>query len=218
VKRALPFLIVGVVALLTVAAGAFMYRAYKPQELQSSEKSESGDRAHVRGPAKALVTIEEYGDFQCPPCGLLSEPLNQIERDFQKRVRLVFRNLPLATHVHAKAAAYAAEAAGLQGKCWEMHDLLYREQAAWSKAATPDELFLGYAKTIGLNVPRFQKDVAGDAVKARVEEDQKRASGLGVSVTPTIFLNGKSLPNTSLDPTALRAAVQAALVEGPAQD
>jgi protein-disulfide isomerase len=220
-KRFVPFIIVVAVALITIALGTALYRANRPPPVTiSKEKAVTNEKAesmHVRGAADAPVTLEEFGDFQCPPCGALSEPLNQLEGDYRAKMRLVFRHFPLPNHANAKPAAYAADAAGLQGRFWEMHDLLYREQANWSKAAAPAELFVGYAKMIGLNVSRFQKDVESEEVKARVAADQKRASELGVTLTPTIFVNGESIRGPSLNPTGLRAAVEAALAEMPSR-
>jgi len=219
VKRALPFLIIAGVAFATVATGVGLYRSYQtpPPVASLPQKSAAKplDGAHVRGVPDARITIEEYGDFQCPPCGQLSEPLNQIEREFSKECRLVFRQFPLVNHAHAKQAAYAAEAAGLQGRFWEMHDILYREQGIWSKVDDPAELFAGYAKVAGLEGARFQKDVAGEIVKARVIADQQRAAELGVKVTPTVFVNGTLVSGPSLNPDGLRTAIQSALKSTP---
>ena len=174
---------------------------------------ERTEEVHVRGPANAAVTLEEFGDFQCPPCGALEGPLRQIERDYASSLRVIFRNFPFTNHEHAHEAAYAAEAAGLQGRFWEMHDLLYREQSVWAKSSDVQSLFDAYAGMIGLNLERFKKDVSGEQVKAKVEEDRKRGEVLGVRNTPTIFINDESVPPTSLNPTALRAAVDAAVKE-----
>ncbi len=174
---------------------------------------ERAEEVHVRGPANAAVTLEEFGDFQCPPCGALEGPLQQIERDYASSLRVIFRNFPFTNHEHAHEAAYAAEAAGLQGRFWEMHDLLYREQSVWAKSSDVQSLFDAYAGMIGLNLERFKKDVSGEQVKAKVEGDRKRGEALGVRNTPTIFINDESVPPTSLNPTALRAAVDAAVKE-----
>jgi protein-disulfide isomerase len=171
------------------------------------------EEVHVRGPANAAVTLEEFGDFQCPPCGGLEGPLQQIERDYASSLRVIFRNFPFTNHEHAHEAAYAAEAAGLQGRFWEMHDLLYREQSVWAKSSDVQSLFDAYAGMIGLNLERFKKDVSGEQVKAKVDGDRKRGEALGVRNTPTIFINDESVPPTSLNPTALRAAVDAAVKE-----
>ena len=174
---------------------------------------ERTEEVHVRGPANAAVTLEEFGDFQCPPCGAVEGPLQQIERDYASSLRVIFRNFPFTIHEHAHEAAYAAEAAGLQGRFWEMHDLLYREQSVWAKSSDVQSLFDAYAGMIGLNLERFKKDVSGEQVKAKVEGDRKRGEALGVRNTPTIFINDESVPPTSLNPTALRAAVDAAVKE-----
>jgi protein-disulfide isomerase len=220
-KRFLPFIIVVAVALITIVAGTALYRANRPPPVTiSKEKEVTNEKTgsmHVRGAADAPVTLEEFGDFQCPPCGALSQPLNQLEGDYRAKMRLVFHHFPLANHANAKPAAYAAEAAGLQGRFWEMHDLLYREQANWSKLTDPSELLLSYARIVGLNTVKFQKDINSDEVKERVAADQKRAAELGVHLTPTIFVNGKSIVGPSLNPTGLRAAVEAALAEMPSQ-
>ena len=219
-NRYAPIIIVAIVGLAAVAAGVVLYRVYKPQVLAvSQEQAKKGEieSVHVRGAADAPVTLEEFGDFQCPPCGALSEPLNQLEGDYGTKMRFVFRQFPLANHTNAKPAAYAAEAAGLQGRFWQMHDLLYREQANWSKTTDPAELFLSYARIVGLNTAKFQKDINSEEVKERVAADQKRAVELGVHLTPTIFVNGKSIVGPSLNPTGLRAAVEAALAEMPSK-
>jgi protein-disulfide isomerase len=214
VKRFLPFVIVAVVGLVTVGAGITLYFAKRPPAAAipkaMAASKERGDEVHARGPANAAVTLEEYGDFQCPPCGGIEAPLQQIERDHASSLRVIFRNFPFTIHQHAHEAAYAAEAAGLQGRFWEMHDLLYREQAVWAKTKDVQPLFDSYAGMIGLDLEQFRKDAAGEQVKAKVESDQKRGEALGVRNTPTIFINNQSVPPTSLNPTALRAAVDAA--------
>lgn len=218
-RRWFPFIIVAAVGLAIIAAGAILYRTYRQKVITLTKEQQEASRretVHVRGYAKAPVTIEEFGDFQCPPCGKLSEPLNQLERAHPKKVRLVFREFPLITHNHAKAAAYAAEAAGLQGKFWEMHDLLYREQETWAKAAEVESIFNSYGRLLGLDLNRFQKDSKGEIVKARIAADQQRAAELGVTITPSIFLNGTLLTGRALSPAGLRSAVEAALASIPA--
>jgi protein-disulfide isomerase len=219
-KRYLPFIIVVVVALVTLASGTVLYRAKRPSVLtipKSALVSGSGaaDSIHIRGPANAPVTIEEFGDFQCPPCGALSDPINQLEREYRPRLRVIFRHFPLPNHAHAREAAFVSEAAGLQGRFWEMHDLLYREQSVWSKAADVRLLFDSYAGMLGLNVDRFKKDIESEQVKVRVASDQKHGAALGVNTTPTVFLNDRALAPTSLNPTGLHAAIDAAINATP---
>src|SRR5437867_1351797 len=158
-KRYLPFVIVALVALATIGSGAMLYRARRPHVLSIPENktvSAKGDAGapHIRGNPDAPVTLEEYGDFQCPPCGMFATFLGQLENEYDSRLRVVFRNFPLTMHEHAREAALAAEAAGLQGRFWEMHDVLYREQETWSKAPNVRELFESYAGWArGRNVP-----------------------------------------------------------------
>jgi protein-disulfide isomerase len=217
IKSFLPFAIIGVVAALTITIGATLYRAKRAAALTLSKDqtvaAQGTDSVHVRGAANAPVTLEEYGDFQCPPCGRLAEPLQEIEKDYGSRLRVIFRNFPFAIHEHAHEAAYAAEAAGLQGHFWEMHDLLYREQAVWAKDKDVQPLFEAYAGMIHLDVEQFKKDMASERVKEKVESDRKRGEAIGVKNTPTIFINNESVPATSLNPIALRAAIDAALRE-----
>ena len=215
-KRYLPFIIVVVVALVTLASGTVLYRAKRPSVLtipKSAAVSGSGgaDSIHIRGPASAPVTIEEFGDFQCPPCGKLSDPINQLEREYRPRLRVIFRHFPLPNHAHAREAAFASEAAGLQGRFWEMHDLLYREQSVWSEAADVQLLFDSYAGMLGLNIDRFKKDMESEQVKVRVASDQKHGDAVGVHTTPTVFLNNRALAPISLNPTGLHAAIDAAM-------
>jgi len=208
---------VALVGFITIGAGTMLYRAKRPVASTISEEKSIGkenqEPTHVRGPAQAPVTLEEFGDFQCPPCGMISGPLLEIEKDYGPKLRVIFRNFPFPNHQHALEAAYAAEAAGLQGRYWEMHDLLYKEQANWSNAPDVKQLFVSYAKILGLEMDRFETDMAGPTAKARVTADQERGKSLGVNATPSIFINNQGLPPKSLNPTALRAAIEEALKE-----
>ena len=216
-RRFVPFIIVALVGFITIGAGTMLYRAKRPVASTISEEKSIGkenqEPTHVRGPAQAPVTLEEFGDFQCPPCGMISGPLLEIEKDYGLKLRVIFRNFPFPNHQHALEAAYAAEAAGLQGRYWEMHDLLYKEQANWSNAPDVKQLFVSYAKILGLEMDRFETDMAGPTAKARVTADQERGKSLGVNATPSIFINNQGLPPKSLNPTALRAAIEEALKE-----
>jgi protein-disulfide isomerase len=214
-KRYLPAIIVVLVGCGSIASGLWLYQIKRPHALtisgDQSSKPGADERLHIRGNPDAPITVEEFGDYQCPPCGQLAQPLNQIEHDFRPKVRLIFSNYPLPLHQHARAAACAAEAAGLQGKFWEMHDLIYRQQAVWSKAQDVQPLFTSYAGLLGLDLERIKKDVQSEAVKARVDRDQKRGASIGVQNTPTIFLNNQAVPPADLPPDRLRAAVQDAV-------
>jgi protein-disulfide isomerase len=216
-RRYLPFVIVGAVALLTLVSATMLYRAKLLPVLTIAKNHvasgmDDAKSIHVLGNPDAPVTLEEFGDFQCPPCGILSGPINQLEQDYRPRLRVIFRHFPLTMHRHAREAALASEAAGQQGRFWQMHDVLYREQAAWSKAADVQPLFDAYAGMLGLKIDRFKKDMESDEVKRRVTADQEQGAALGITITPTIFINNRALPPAaSLNPASLRAAVEAAI-------
>jgi protein-disulfide isomerase len=217
-KRYLPFIIVIIVAAAAVGGGAMLYQSKRPHLLSIPEDKVvpgKGDTAamHIRGNPDAAGTLEEFGDFQCPPCGSIAPFLDDLVKEYNPRLRLVFRNFPLSAHKHAREAALAAEAAGLQGHFWEMHDVLYREQDVWSKSDDVSELFNAYAGTIGLNIDQFKKDLDSDQVKQRVESDVARANSLGVKMTPTIFVNNHEVPPEQKTPEGLHAAINATLKE-----
>src|SRR5204863_1985994 len=214
-KRYLPFVIVAVVALATIGSGAMLYHAKKPHVLSIPEDKMVGksgtESAHIRGNPDAPVTLEEFGDFQCPPCGQFAGFVNELLKEYDSRLRLIFRNFPLSAHEHAREAALAAEAAGFQGKFWEMYDTLYREQAVWSKAPNARELFESYAGTIGVNLDQFKKDVNSDKARERVDSDQALADSLGIKVTPTLFINNRPVDQRDKNPEGIRAEINAAL-------
>jgi len=161
------------------------------------------ERDHVRGPQDAAVTVVEYGDFQCPYCGRAEPAVRAILGDTD--VRFIWRHLPLTdVHPDAELAAQAAEAAGAQGRFWEMHDLLLAHQDHLRK---PD--LLAYAEQLGLDVPRFHKELYSHAHLARVGQDVESADISGVSGTPTFFVNGRRQYG-AFDAASLTSAVAAA--------
>ncbi len=215
-KRYLPFFIIGAVALATAGGGAILYRAMRPHPLNAPhattvQPEENAAITHIRGNPKAPVTLEEFGDLECGPCHFVAPFLDELVVEYQPRLRLVFRHFPLESHKHAQEAARAAEAAGLQGKFWEMHDLLYREQSAWTKASNVTESFDRYATRLGLDLARFQKDMAGEKVKGAIAADVSRGKSMGVNATPTFFVDHRGLSPDERSPNGLRAAIDAEL-------
>jgi protein-disulfide isomerase len=143
------------------------------------------ERDHARGPVDASVTIVEYGDFQCPYCGKAEHAVRELQADAD--LRFVWRHLPLTdVHPQAQMAAQAAEAAGLQGKFWEMHDLMLRNQA---HLRVTD--LLRYATRIGLDADKFHTDLTRAQASDRIIDDVESADLSGVSGTPTFFINGR---------------------------
>ena len=221
-KRFLPFLIIAVVALLAVGAGVMLYRAkrevvFPPIPGEIAESQPGAKPPHFRGAPQATVVVEEFADLQCPPCAALSKLLKKLEDDYAGRVRIVFRQFPLEMHKFAEPAAYAAEAAAVQGKFWEMADELYQNQIAWSKADNVAPLFEEYAQKIGVNIERFRADLAQrDKLQTRIEADKARGKAMAVVGTPTIFLNNQRVPQQSMNEIAIRAAIDSLLKGEPA--
>src|SRR6185312_10792608 len=127
--------------------------------------------------------------------------------EFGDRLRVTFREFPLANHQRAIPAASAAEAAGLQNKFWEMHHMIYDHQNEWKLAFDVQPVFEGYAKRIGLDVERFKRDMNSDRVEQRIFMDGKRARSLGVNSTPTVFMNNREVPFQLLPPDTLRVLI-----------
>ncbi len=144
------------------------------------------ERDHARGPDSAPITLVEYGDYQCPPCGEVYLRIEEIRSLLGSRLRFVFRHYPFSgIHPRAQLAAEAAEAAAAQGRFWEMHDMLFQHQDAlgWSD-------LLKYAGSIGLDVARFRRDLRTSAHEERVREDFRSGVHNGVYGTPSVFING----------------------------
>ena len=157
---------------------------------------------HVLGPRDAPVTLVQYADFECPFCGRAFPELKSVLHDLGQRVRFVFRHFPvIEAHPHAESAAEVAEAAGAQGKFWEMHDLLFRRQAALD-----DEHLLAYARELGLDAARVARELERQVHRARVLEDIQSGLQSGVSGTPMFFINGRRHEEPG-DARTLRAAL-----------
>lgn len=219
-KRFLPLIIIAVVLLIAITVGWTLMRSQPPPpapsgpaETSTAAIASGADPPHVRGEAGAPVTLEEFGDFQCPPCGALYPELKKVEHEYGARLRVIFRELPLVPmHAHAGWAARSAEAAGLQGRFWEMHDKLYENQSAWADLPDARPVFNGYARSLGLDMERFARDVESEAVDRRIFLDGKRAHALGIVSTPTLFLNGREVPfETFKQPGGLNAVIDNAL-------
>jgi protein-disulfide isomerase len=144
--------------------------------------------APIRGGDDAVVTIVEWSDFQCPFCNRVSPTLAKIHEEYGDQVRVVFKHMPLSIHPQAAAAHEASEAAHRQGKFWEMHDRIFENQRDLSVATLE-----GYATSMGLDMDKFRSDMKADDVAKRIDADLKQASQLGVTGTPSFFINGKFL-------------------------
>lgn len=228
-KRILPFVIIIFVLGAGLLTARYLQRASSepsppppvpgvtPVATAVNSGEAGAEPAHALGDAKAPVTLEEFGDFECPPCGMLHPVLKSLAAEYgPTKLRIIFREFPLVpNHVHALAAARAAEAAGLQGKFWEMHDMIYEHQKDWHEAFDVRPIFEGYAKNVGLEVDQFNRDNTNEIVERRIFLDGKRGHSLGVQGTPTVFLNGKEVPFQSLAPDKLKELINTELAAHP---
>ncbi len=145
-----------------------------------------GERDHTLGPIHAPITLVEYGDYECPYCGRAYPIVKEVRRRLGAQLRFVFRNFPLReSHPHAQHAAESAEAAGAQGKFWDMHDRLFERQFALD-----DEYLREYARDLRLDVERLRRELAARTYEPRVQEDFRSGVTSGVNGTPTFFING----------------------------
>jgi protein-disulfide isomerase len=240
-KRNLPFIIIALVLLVALAGGAYLLRssqtaqnsgggaagfgpsstlapgkgnASNPGQPPATTPGTPGPGAeppHLRGEANAPVLLEEYGDFQCPPCGALYPEMKKMESEYGTRLRVIFREFPLAKiHKNAVDAARAAEAAGLQGRFWEMHDMLYEKQGNWNVMPDARPIFQEFARDLKLDLNRFNTDMDSLQVGSRISADIARGESLGVKGTPTVFINGHELSATDMTPATMRTAIDAA--------
>jgi protein-disulfide isomerase len=160
----------------------------------------------VRGDKEAPVILVEYLDFECEACGAYYPIVKQIEKEFEGKLKVVTRYFPLPGHKNSMEAALAVEAAGRQGKFFEMHDILFESQKEWSeKPLSNPDLFLPYAEKLGLDMTKFNQDRKEAAVIARIDKNKKEADQLKLNGTPSFFLNGKAIrsPSTLEDFQAL---------------
>jgi protein-disulfide isomerase len=205
-KKSLPILIIIVVLLVAVGGGMWLMQPASdapagqptPQTSQrpgaASADANNAPPAHLRGQQNAPVVLEEFADFQCPTCANMHSVVKQLVEKYPTQVGVAFRNFPLRElHKHAAEAARAAEAAGVQGKFWEMHDLLYDKQKEWEVPDDARPLFTQYAQSLGLDMQKFASDMDSSIISMRIVADERRGAAMGIHATPTFFINGREL-------------------------
>lgn len=202
-----------IVAIILVFVGVIMFSGDKSEAPGKTSSKGSQLTQHVIGQGTSGVTLLEYGDFQCSACESYEPIVEQVRAKYGDQLRFQFRHLPLTSlHPNAFAGARAAEAAGLQNKFWEMHDALYApvNWQQWTTSGTPTDIFNRLAGKLGLNVEQFKKDYLSDQVNDAIQADLAEAKKLGLTATPSFFVNGKKVTiNNSLDD--FDKAIQAAM-------
>ena len=210
-KRYLPFVIIAAVLVAAVGGGFMMFRSAQPQS-PTTPTPAGGSVATSKG----VVTIDEYGDYQCPPCGALHPIIKTLKGEYGDRIQFAFHHFPLTQlHSHALEASYAAAAAGLQGKFWEMHNMLYEKQSEWSEVGDFRPIVLDFARKIGLDLQRFTRDIDGIQVVTVVSDDMQRGALLGVNGTPTVFINGQLIHSDNFSTEGLRKEINRRLSVNP---
>lgn len=186
----------GIILVTVVIIGGAVFAFSKPTNAPkiNQELLVRRDSPKIGSPS-ATVTLVDFGDFQCSACGAYYPVVKKLMETYKDSLALVFRHFPLPSHANALSAARAAEAAGIQGKFWEMHDKLYETQQDWSAEKNPTEIFVGYAKEFSLNAEQFMKDMESRQVQKRIDNDVVDANTIGVNATPTFFLNNIKIEN-----------------------
>lgn len=240
----LPLLIIGAVLLAAMIGGWWIYSNSKTAPIKTNSNSANANGANKKSPAEdakvlqdiynnapsgaqpanmlgsptAAVTVEEFADYQCPTCAVVHPKMQEIVKIYGNRIKFIYRSFPLTQiHRNAYAAAVAAEAASLQGKFWEMQNQLFPTQKEWSNSAEAPKLFESYAQKIGLDVAKYQNDVLGLAAKSRVDADMMRGRKIGISGTPSIYINGTSVPFEQFEVAALQRIIDAELQKASSQ-
>jgi len=202
-KRYGALIIVAGVLIVTVIAGAVLLK------LRANRDDDSDSGAQNRASLQSVILLEEFGDYQCPPCAQLHPSLKELKKQYGPKLNLVFRNLPLSTiHQNALPAAQAAEAARMQYRFWEMHDLLYENQSLWAEDKNPRNHFRKFATDLGLDMARFDADMDGDQVRFRLEADRDAAVRQGIDGTPTILIEGRKLQPEATTPEGIRKGIE----------
>ena len=187
-----------VLGLIILIVGLFAYYFYATSGVSTVANKDIviSTTDHVRGKPDAKLTLVEFGDFQCPACAAYEPLVRQVTADNKDVLKVVFRHFPLTQmHQNALMGAKAAEAAGMQGKFWEMHDMLYDKQKEWSLGLNARDIIMGYAVTLKLDTKKFSDDLNSKAIEDKILAELKEGTQLDVQGTPTFFLNGRRLEN-----------------------
>lgn len=228
----LPFIIIGIVLLVAVIGGWYLYSSSskkpatpntntvsngvqpKPNNTPLTSNVQGAQPPNFKGAQNSSVVLEEFADYQCPTCATMHPVMNEITATYGSRIKFVYRNYPL-TQIHRNAyeASVAAEAAGLQGKFWDMQNLIFQNQRNWQNVEVVRPVFEGYAQTLGLNVEKFKDDVAGLPAKQRVDLDVARGRALNISSTPTLLVNGVPVPFEQMSVDGIKKIVDAEIAK-----
>lgn len=224
-KSGLPIAIIGIVLLVAIVGGWWFYNNSQTATTNKTNATNTANAgknwneiftkappganpAWSKGAPNAPVVIEEFADFQCPTCASMHPKVQELLAAYGSRIKVIFRQFPLQGHQWSYDAACAAEAAGMQGKFWDMQNMIFTNQQNWASSTDARKIFTDYAKTLGLDVQKFSDDMIGMVAKNRVDADLQRGRGVNVGSTPSFYINNQPLGNNL---NALRQVVDAEL-------
>jgi protein-disulfide isomerase len=206
VSRNFGFLVAITVTLLVITGGVVLFTKDSTQkETRISDELLTPNSSYVTSGFKdgkylpysesAAVTLVEFGDFECPACAAYHPVVQDLLTEYPGKINFVLRHFPLPQHKNANLTGYAAEAAGLQGKFWEMYTILYENQKEWAGVGNAKEIILDYAKDLELDIAKFENDLDLDEIKQKVSKDASDGNLIGVNATPSFFVNGVKINN-----------------------
>lgn len=219
-QRNKVFILVSLITLVVIVGGVFLMGGKSGSTstadiIDSSILTPEGvyktsgfvNGSYLPASSSVTVTLVEFGDYQCPACGVYAPYVKDVLTEFAGKVTYVFRNYPLPQHKNGPISSYAVEAAGIQGKYWEMQEKMYSTQSEWSEVVNPTDLFVGYAKDLGLDTDRFLTDMGSQKVKDIVSKDTNDGNRVRLSETPTFYINGAKV-KLSGSPNQLRDLIR----------
>mgnify|MGYP000891257719 FL=1 len=198
-------IVVGMIAIFAFAGGGGSTADSNSDTVDQSKLVRPDSHKAGNGP----VQVVEFGDYQCPACAAAEPNVQKLKEEMGDKITFVYRNFPLPIHKNAMPAAEAAEAAGAQGKYWEMHSKLYTTQTEWENLPNPVDKFAEYAKELGLDADKLKKDVEENKYVDFINQDKRDGEDIGVNATPTFYINGKKAE--SFDYATLKSMVEEAL-------
>ncbi len=200
------------IILIVIMVGFFSLFIISKDKTDDSTTAATSGSSHYYGKEDSPVTITEFVDFQCEACYAYYPYVKQVKEQYKDQVRFQVRHFPISSgHQFAMQAARTAEAAGKQGKFWEMHDKIFEGQKTWERSQDPTSIFDGYAQEIGLDMTQFKSDFASEEVNATINKDLQDVKELGGTGTPTFAINGKKIENPGATVEELSKMIEDAL-------
>ena len=232
----LPFVIIGLVLLVALVGGWIFYQNSTAKPVVNTNVNKPGNAntsankspitnalpgaepPNMLGSPTAMVTVEEFADYQCPTCGTQHPKMRELTGIYGNKIKFIYRSFPLMQiHKNAYDSAVAAEAAGLQGKFWAMQDQLFTNRQSWENSNEARKIFDDYAQKLGMDVTKFQNDMLGLPAKSRVDADIQRGRSMVINGTPTIFINGVQLTPDQMEVATMRQIIDADLQKSSEQ-